>query len=189
MAPATGLSRDDQTIYKGARDPGQGPAPAANRPFDRILALDLKTGEQKQSLMLPETAYSFRLSPDGQTFMLQAQPDPAKPEFYIARMSANGTDYRRLAGPFRLAGVAWTGDSRTIFFGEVEQTATSVRFTSSRVMRLSMNGGAPVFTGMRITGLNALAVNTDGSQIVYSATSQSIWDVWALENISSLFRD
>jgi Tol biopolymer transport system component len=187
MAPATGISSDNQLLFKGARDPKNAELspPPTNRPFDRILTLDLKTGKEKQALPLPEPAYTFRLSPDGKTFMLYAQPDPKKTEFYVARMDVDGSNYRRLAGPFELAGASWTGDSRAIVLGVIEKAGGPGTLATSRIMRLPAEGGQLTYMGVTITGLNALAMNVDGSHIAYSATTLASGEVWALDNLSS----
>jgi hypothetical protein len=99
LAPSAGISVDGQTLYKGGRDQR---ISAVNRPFDRIFSFDLKTGQRKQIATLPEPAFHFMLSPDAQTFMLSIQPNPQKnDEFYLARMSVDGSGYRRVAGPIK----------------------------------------------------------------------------------------
>jgi Tol biopolymer transport system component len=192
MAPGWGISPDAQTLYKGARDPrnAQGPAQVSNRPFDRILALDLKTGTQKQVLPLPETAYAFRLSPDGRTFMLLSQPDTQKKNFHLSRMSVDGSGYRRLIEPGSGIGEPppfggqWTKDSRAFFFA-VTNTAAPGDTARSRIMRIPAEGGKPEYTGMTVAGLGGIDPSPDGSRIAYSATTtRSRSELWALDNIN-----
>jgi Tol biopolymer transport system component len=184
LAPATGISADDQTLYKGGRDSQSGGTPS--RPFDRIFSFDLKTGQQKQVLKLPEPAYTFRLSPDGKTFMLMLQPDGQKQEFYLARMSVDGGNYRRLAGPFMTPVGAWAGDGRQFFFTESDKPGPQNPTAKSKLMRISTDSDKPEFTGMTLTGLNGFAVNPNGSRIAYSITRPGTTEVWALDNISSV---
>jgi hypothetical protein len=56
-------------------------------------------------------------------------------------------------------------------------------------MQFPADGGNLTSTGLTVSGLNGLAANQDGSQIAYSATSPGVQDVWALDNISSLFNN
>jgi Tol biopolymer transport system component len=189
MAPPWAISPDEQTLYKGARDPknAQG-RPVLNLPFDRILVLDLKTGAQKQVLQLPEAAYGFRLSPDGRTFMLTSQPDPQKENFHLSRISVDGSGYRRLTEPAGGLGSApvgrWTRDSRAYFFAEAV-TAAPRDTAKSRMMRIPAEGGKPEFTGMTVTGLGGFDLSPDGSRIAYSATTtRSRSELWALDNIN-----
>ena len=125
-------------------------------------------------------------APDGRTFLLFLQPDPQKQEYYLGRLSVDGTNYRRLAGPLKSPVGAWTGDSSQFVFADTDKPGAQNPTAKSRLMRISMDTEKTEFTGMTLTGLNGLTVNRDGSRIAFSSTKPTLNEVWALDNISSL---
>jgi Tol biopolymer transport system component len=189
LAPPTAISPDEQTLYKGARDPKTPQSYPNNRPFDRILVLDFKTGQQKKVLTLPESVYTFRLSPDGRTFLLFSQPDPKTERFYLSRMALDGSEYHRL-GPVSTVGTGvWTKDSRAFLFGEPIDGGSTANATF-RIMRIPAEGGKAEFTGLTVPRLNGFDLNPDGSRIVFATTANSpSIELWVLDNINSLLND
>src|SRR5262249_47531668 len=124
------LSPDDKTFY--VRNP------------KRIIAFDLASGQQHSVFTLSRSGSIVRsaLSDDGRVLALVIQDDNA---FVVARVAADGTDYRELytASSIGTVNIAWTKDYSAILIGLIDVKAGVVK-----LMRIPERGGQPEFTGL-----------------------------------------
>ena len=179
------ISPDDKTLYLAARDPL-----GTSAVLEGIVAFDLQSGQQKQVIAVPgprdprggiQGFSTFSLSPDGRSFAIW---DPIR----VARIQVDGSDYRELyttTPPWRspVNSIAWTKDSGAILFAERKGEALY------QISRISVDGGKPEFTGLEINGLvegNAIAVSPDGLQLAVTSFSESVSELWSLDNLSIL---
>jgi Tol biopolymer transport system component len=145
-------------------------------PIDRIVALDLQSGETRTQLTVPgdDTSLPFvtqgmaiALSPDGQTFAIAwygKTPATAR----LARMDLDGGNFRELVPHFKndflTSTLAWSRDGQSIFFVDRARPA------GDRLMRVSRDGGAPGFTGVQVVGLSNYDLSADGASVVYDTS-------------------
>ena len=147
---------------------------------DRIVKLDVATGEETQILALPKPGLAFvSLSPDGRTLAVRRSPEG---ETHLARVSTDGTGYREIYTMSwnprnRDNFLSWTRDSRSIVFPERHEDKW-------RIMRIPAEGGNPVYTGMEVVGarqLPSFEFSPDGT-IAFS--SQEVGrSVWIVDNV------
>src|SRR5262249_27471322 len=149
----------------------------------RIVAVDLVTGQTKTLLNLTDaTLTSAAVASDGRTLAFFAHPRRAA-ETKVATIEADGTNYREIytttnTAAFSPNQIQWTREGRALFFIE-----------DGRVMRLSLQGGSPEYTGLtmaRPERNHPISLAPDGSTIVFSdgaplsASQRS--ELWVLEN-------
>ena len=80
-----------------------------------------------------------------------------------------------------LTDLRWTPDGRALLF-EVRKN------DAWHLMRLSLSGGAPEFTGIEAKGrLLSISLSPDGSQLAYSH-EKSVNELWALDNVLSVVK-
>jgi len=142
---------------------------------------------------------SLALSPDGQTLALQAWTDTTRAQAEIFTVRADGTDFRKVHGPFRGGGFAdimkWTPDGQSILFvAQGEPPAVTPR----RVMRIPAGGGPAEFDGLDIMNLSGsvpiprienianIDISPDGSRIVFGSRTVSTYDLWKFVNLLPL---
>ncbi len=168
------LAADDRTLYLARRDPKD-----PNNIPDRIIALDLGSGQEKPILVMPGPgAVGLQITPDGRTLVIR-WPDQKTKTVHFARVNVDGTGYREIfsiaqkdeGGP-----IASTKDGRWLLFEES-------RDDKWRLMRLPIEGGKPEFTGLELETRNQnLDLSPDGSRITFS-NSKGVEEVWALDNV------
>ncbi|MEP7365437.1 MAG: hypothetical protein ABI972_19455 [Acidobacteriota bacterium] len=176
------ISPDDQTIYKAGRDP-------KNRQIvDRIVAIDLKTGLQKQVCAFPGTGDAgINLSPDGRTLAIR-RVDTQAGKTYLARVAVDGSDYREIHTATSSSGIpvqidqfVWTKDGRGIFFGVRQDD-------KSKIMRISAEGGDPEATDFDVSdggNLVNITLSPDGKRLAFS-TRKQVLELWAIDNLLSV---
>ena len=171
------LSADEKTLYVAGRSAGTPPTP-----LDRIVAVDLETGRQRQTIAVPPTGpISFQLSPDGQMFAIRRQ-NSKESKMHFAVVGVDGTGMRELYAESTVEGLGafdvleWTRDGRALLFETRKDNAWML-------MRLSLNGGAPQFTGFQAAGLlQSVDLSPDGSQLAFGHRT-NIHELWALDNV------
>jgi Tol biopolymer transport system component len=161
------LSRDDRTLYvfRGG-----------------IVAKDIATGKEAQVLSAAQGRLVPALSPDGTMWAISRRDAAARRRFFGVT-DVNGGNLRELYSPefdMLFEHVDWTPDSRSILFHqsrEVDRSKPLPRSTffpndvwPRQVVRLSVEGGAPEFTGIEADGwmLGTLAISPDGKRGAYS---------------------
>jgi Tol biopolymer transport system component len=182
VLPARGLppviSPDDKTLYQVRR------APDGKTP-DRILSIDLTTGEERPIFVAPgPSALSIALSPDGRTLALGWLDTMAgDSKLHIARVSVNGSDFREVYTVEHLFGgqPVWSKDGGSILFRQ-EQPGGADHWG---VMRVPATGGAAslVFEAAML----GFDLSPDGSRIAYG-TRESLDQLWALDNVLSVLK-
>jgi Tol biopolymer transport system component len=162
------LSRDDKTLYvfRGG-----------------VVGKDIATGKETP-LLLPAAGGRLvpALSPDG-TMWAISRRIPAQQRRFFGVTDADGGNLRELYSPafdMNFEHVDWTPDNKTILFHQARAedknniTPRSRFFPEAiwprQVMRLSIEGGAPEFTGIEADGwmLGALSISPDGKRGAYS---------------------
>jgi Tol biopolymer transport system component len=162
-----------------------------------ILVVPLRNGAQPRVLVLPtnrQTIGGLALSPDGKTLAVSVRSMRGQP-LRIFRIGVDGAGYQELyvdndPSSFPIINVLrWTPDGRTLLFGKViEKQDPDTRNPEGKPMRdvvsgsggksqilgLSIDGGAPVFTGLEAQGLNSFDVSPDGSRLIIAARSASL---------------
>jgi Tol biopolymer transport system component len=103
-------------------------------------------------------------------------------------MAVDGSGYRRLTEPANVIPYAvWSPDSRSILFVQGEGQAPQPK--TSRIMRMSAEGGKVEYTGITSAGLAGFDLSPDGTRIVLSGTTNATTELWAFENISLLLKN
>jgi Tol biopolymer transport system component len=183
------LSPDAGTLYLVARDPANDPAL-----WDRIVAIDVGTGQERQVVRLPDGlpvnpgGIGIALSADGRQLAIAAK-SPKDWLSSVAVVGVDGTGYREIHRGFRAANhndkVSWGKDGRSILFAENPDRSDR----NWRIMRIGVDGGKPEFTGLAVQDLSTFDVSPDGSRIAFSKTARTTLDYWAIDNLMSLLKD
>ena len=190
LVPATGLSADEKTLYKGVRSANVSPAVVAtpNDSFDSIVAIDLATGERKPTVKLPAPAFTFTLSADGRTIMAVSPPDPKTQQSHLFRVGVDGTDYRVLPGSFKTTWVgSWTKDGQSFFFVQAKEGTTTA---TNQIMRIATDGsGKAELTGFELDRVSGFDMHPDNSRFAYSSTANpNQTELWAVDYTRGLSR-
>jgi len=176
------ISPDDQTIYNAGRDPK-----SSQVAVDRIVAIDLKTGQQRQICAFPATGDAgINLSPDGRTLAIR-RVDRQAGKTYFARAAVDGSDYRELytttSSGVQIDHLAWTKDGRGILFG-IQQD------DKWKIMRIPADGGNPEEAGFDVKdagNLQNISLSPDGRRLGFSAV-KPVGELWAIDNILSVLK-
>jgi Tol biopolymer transport system component len=193
------VSPNDHMLYIAARS-----AKAATNALDRIISLDLASGQQKQVFALPQDGsflLGFALSPDGKTFVAtigrkvpEGKAFAQDNEERLVLVGVDGSGYKELYSPYKLqAGpwgemLAWTPDGRSILFAQAGQFATAA-YGVAYIMRIPAVGGKPEPTGLELKGSWAqISLSPDGSRIAYNTHDDGVRQLWRLDNVLSLLK-
>jgi len=186
--PTTGtiglLSPDNKTLYAGGLDPKN------TSEQNRIVAYDLSTAQKRDVFTLPDgnNLSHFAISPDGQRLAIM-QVEVKTKQAHIGFANIDGTNYRRLFSlpssevPRQGSWIYWTKDGKSILFKKLGNVSDSWQLT-----RVPADGGKPEFTGLEAGGLAWLDLNADGSRIAFSHKGQYSSELWALDNVLSVFK-
>lgn len=145
-------------------------APAAEserpRPPVRIALPSGTLGEQRNTM----------LSPDGtRSASVVAERGTDTGSLWFA--GADGQGARQVTAPASTWMLAWAADSRAIYFLEP-------RGDDSRLMRMSVDGGTPLYTGLTLPGDNRQRRATlAGSQLVF-AQEAAVHELWVVKNFA-----
>ena len=152
------LSADDKTVYAGRLRDGT------------IVAFDTVTQRQRVfAVPGEEGTVALSMSPDGSTLLLARGGDPTT----LAIVEASGSNYRELfkgsLGWIQdFGGMKWSRDSRSVFFGRTSGGDIW------EVMKVSVDGGQPVSSGLMVLGLRAFDFSPDGRRFAFTGTGFSI---------------
>jgi len=189
-SPVAALSSDNKTLYVAARDPND-----TGNFFDRIVAIDVATGQEKPVLRIPGSSgvlprapggVAMALSPDGRTLALMMR-NPATPA-RLALVGIDGSNYREIYTTNDIRGtvvdkLAWTPDGRSILFAmSVSDRESSER----RIMRISADGGKPESIGLQVNALSTFDISPDSMRIVVSTTDNRRPALRVIDNLSSM---
>ena len=172
LLPSAGLpSADGKTLYAIRRDP-KGP--------DRIVAVEIDSGQERPVFTGAPGIMSIALSPDGQIFAM-IRDDPQTKQKHIERVGVDGRGYRELCNLAReLAGnnLTWSPDSRRILFDKQREDRLK-----TQIMWVSAEGGLPQFAGVELDGRPlGMDVSPDGLLLAYGA-GKLVQEMWALDNL------
>jgi Tol biopolymer transport system component/beta-lactamase regulating signal transducer with metallopeptidase domain len=165
-------SRDERTV--SYVDLG----PAAR--YYRIVARDLKTGDEKELHRGNGRANGLCLSPDGRQLAV-AEADASPGSRVIRAMRATGGVPREFCrvkeeGSFGALTLRWTPDGQQLLFGWNSKRATEL-------WRVPVGGGEPQRLGEIPRYARHLAVHPDGKQMSFHASiSDGGAGVWVMEN-------
>lgn len=189
-----GLSNDDKTVYSLERQAGDAPAV-----FQRLVATDLATGQSREvfdfsslpalgSLTNRQSGGSMPstvLSPDGRTLAFQTSNDvEAQLGLILLELGKYQELYR---GPTMTnVGLQWVNDGKYIAWGET--VATAPPQARGRMMRMSIAGGLPEFTGIEFDDGWVPKISPDGSRIARGRNVPPTSELWALDNVTSLLK-
>ena len=180
------FSLDDKTAYVVRREAGKP---------DRVMAVDLNTGQERQILDSPAVGenqgLAIALSPDGRTLALVwlgRGPSEGGAKLHVARVSVDGNDYRevftRQDTLFGGGAVAWSRDGRSILFRQ-EQPGGAAQWG---VMRVPADGSAPATLVFATPPLCCgFDPNPDDRRFAYGSR-ESPDELWALDNILSALK-
>jgi Tol biopolymer transport system component len=189
------VSPDDKTFYIADGQPADNSAILV----ERILAVDIATGQERQVFRLPgapETlpraaAFGITLSPDGRTLAM-ATINPKTQEARISLVDVDGTNFRELYGPYRTDTtydkIIWAKTGGAIFF-----TALNEREGKPEIMRIAVAGGKPQPTGLLTTAVrnsDTFDVSPDASRIAITSTARKTSkELFIIDNLSALLKD
>jgi Tol biopolymer transport system component len=185
------ISPDDKTLYTAAGEPDK------FNGFDRIVAVDLSTGQEREVLRFSGTpelpgggGVGIAISPDGRSLAV-ASTNPKTAEARLVRVDVDGGNYRELHGPYRAnttwEKLVWTQDGRSIVFATSIGGRNSQR--KSEIMRIGSAGGSPESTGVTIDNLRTFDLSPDGLRIAYATTAQPLTSargLFAIDNLPAL---
>jgi Tol biopolymer transport system component len=182
-AGASAISPDDKTIYVPRSDPKD-----SNKISDRILAVDLSTGQEKQIFTMPEPGgVNLRLTPDGRTLVL-ARQDQKTRATHFARVNVDGTGYREIytiaRADFNL-NYTPTKDDRWVLVAKRNDDK------NWELIRIPIEGGAPESTGVVLDAslyTRSLDLSPDGSRIAFTTAGSRSDEIWTLDNILSAIK-
>jgi Tol biopolymer transport system component len=191
-AAIASLSPDNKTFYV---DPAN---TRTTNAWDRIVAIDLATQQQREVVILPGTPdtlprpgqIAIALSPDSRTLAI-ATVNPKTNETRKGLVDVNGGKYRELYGPYRASNtndkLAWTKDGRAILFATNEGNVNG----DWKIMRIGVEGGKPESTGLTVKALSNFDLSPDGSRIVLGtlATGSNSVEVVAMDNLPALLKN
>jgi Tol biopolymer transport system component len=178
LPPGNAISPDGKTVY--VRHPQR---------HDAIAAYDLVTGRQTDipAPALEGPFLTLASSSDGRRL---AYPSTGPNGLHLNVADIDGSDSRDLfaAHPQKgyITGMAWTPDNQWIHF--VLSDSASVREHESQLWRVSANGGAPEYMGLSATTIGAVALNRDGTQLVFGGGELRTSEYWALENLERTWK-
>ena len=178
LPPGNAISPDGKTVYVGHP-----------QRRDAIAAYDLATGRLTDipAPALEGPFLTLAASPDGKRLAYPAT-GPSGLHLYVT--NTDGSESRDLfaAHPQKgyVTGMAWTPDNQWIHF--VLSDSASVREHGSRLWRVPANGGAPEYLGLSATTVGAVALNRDGTQLVFGGGELRTSEYWALENLERTWK-
>jgi len=156
---------------------------------DRIVAVDLVTGQQRQVLKVedPEQISGLTLSPDGRTLASvigDAVWQPGRPPItgQLFRIGVDGSEYHKLGFQFSTSNsptLSWTADGAAVLVLEQRNGVQSLT-------RVPASGGNPAVLQSSVP--RAFALSPDGSRIAIESTEIINEGVWALDNVSAFLK-
>ena len=187
------ISPDEKTLYTAAGEPSK------FNGFDRIIAVDLASGQEREVLRfsgIPELpgggGVGIAISPDGRSLAV-ATTNPKTAEARLFRVDVDGGNYRELHGPYQAnttwEKLVWTKDGRSIVFAASVGGRNSNR--KGEIMRIGSAGGSPESTGVTIDNLRTFDLSPDGSRIAYATTAQPLTSsraLYAIDNLPALLK-
>ena len=193
------LSPDDTTLYLASR------ARAAGSPWNRIVAVDLKTATERVVAVLQGSGFStppdLSVNPDGARLAIRAENGR------LFTMHVNSTEYRELAGP--MPGFAnpfgsasegspgmlhWTTDGKSLLMAvgdPVDWRLSTVRADDGKVQIESVEPLLPKgFTSgsQRRSRLTSFEPNGDGSRVAFSTQGDPVYAIFAMPNFVEAVR-
>jgi Tol biopolymer transport system component len=162
---------------------------------DRVQAIwrrDLATGSEIELKRRPQDDRrpftSMAVSPDGTEVAYVIRDDANRTGSIEVIPASGGTSREVLRSPLWIggspaAGLAWTPDGKNILYAHAEPSFGHF------IWRVPAQGGEPVNLGFGIKGTpqtrtaGYMSVNPNGRSIAFTASDQSVSEVWALENI------
>jgi len=184
--PTPVLSPDGKTIYTTDFQDDQKTV--------GIFALDLAGGKRRQVFRTPDGAEvnprMLSLSPDGKALAFHMTNHMNRADSSLCAISVDGTGFGKLytLKPGQEFGgqrnVAWSHDSRAIFFGL--GPANQQEF---RLMRIPAGGGAPEFTGLTMKRMRQIDASPDGSHVAFASLAEAKQEFWALDNLLFALKD
>lgn len=143
------------------------PATDAERPRPTVrITLPAGTAEEQRATAL---------SPDGtRSAFVIAKRGTNTGSLWIA--AADGQGGRQLAAPANTRMLVWAADSRAVYFLEP-------RGDDARLMRVAVDGGAPLYTGVTLPLDRQRGATLAGSQLVVSQES-AMSELWVVRNFA-----
>jgi Tol biopolymer transport system component len=176
------LSGDDTTVYSLSRQESDPPGP------QRLVATELATGRSRQVFdfsslsSLGTDRRNWALSPDGRTLAYQTS---SATESHLGLILLESGTYQALyRGPkVTTTGPQWVNDGKFIAWGE------TVARGRGRLMRMSIAGGSPEFTGIELEfEILFPRISPNGLRIATPISVPSARELWALDNVTALIK-
>jgi Tol biopolymer transport system component len=156
---------------------------------NRIVAVDLATGQQRQVLKVedPEQISGLTLSSDGRTLasvIIDAVWQPGRPPItgQLFRIGVDGSEYHKLGFQFSTSNsptLSWAADGSAVLVLEQRNGVQSLT-------RVPASGGNPAVLQSPVP--RAFALSPDGSRIAIESAEIINEGVWALDNVSSFLK-
>jgi len=140
----------------------------------RLMRRDL-ISETAQSIATLSHVYD--LAPDGEHLVIPVI-ETGTNQMVLRIITKDGKPMRdivRFAPDERISGLCWSPDGKWIYFGRMADA-------KAELYRVSVGGGAPKATGLRVAVFADLAVHPKGDRIAYSAPQRT--DLWRLDGVA-----
>jgi Tol biopolymer transport system component/tRNA A-37 threonylcarbamoyl transferase component Bud32 len=173
-------------------------------PWAGIVAINPANGREKVAVTFPRGTLvgdpaggdmGLALSPDGKTLAMMSWANASLREARLMLVGTDGRHLRHLYGPFpadfMIGALKWAPDGQSILFVVTHSSGLI------QVMRISPNGGAPIFDGVdsRILTRSApslrlqphggltLDVSPDGTKVLLAISIFAEWETWAMDGV------
>jgi Tol biopolymer transport system component len=141
----------------------------------RLMRLDLM---QKQVRQLAIIHQYFSMSPDGSAV---AVPVVEKDKIVLRILGPEGEagrDLTTFSAPDTLTAIAWSADSREVFFARTVGGKQTVLF------RIPVSGGSPIpLTGAQMLLFRDLSVHANGRDLAFVSRTSDL-EIWRLEGLA-----
>lgn len=147
----------------------------------QVLAEDVATGATNVLYRTSQPIRNIALSRDGTKIALWRVDDTKKIFELMVLRTAGGDPILLLSRPSEkvlAAGLAFSPDGHWIYYAGREDMSADL---PGKLLRVSVEGGAPQETGLSTTWLTRFSIHPNGNRIAFASGSRSA-EVWMLEN-------
>lgn len=167
-----GLSRDCRSVYVSSLKP--------DTKQRRIYRYDFSTGSETD-LLIDGGPWAVRptVSPDGRWLALLGELEGGNQRGIMVLPTSGGA--LRMLTTEDPSAPSWAPDSKHLLYTQNVRRSDG-QGTENEIYTVSVDGGSPQSTGVRMPGAAAPSLNADGKRLLVSTTSTSN-ELWVLRNL------